>query len=115
MKLFGARAHRKEETLRPGEKKLTRFDAVHERTPSPIAPAISQMPSHRVEERPASYSPRSLVSAMRSGDPIDDLHSEVGIRPDILRNALPGRFRDLDDRKTAGLGPDAFDMTASRT
>lgn len=113
MKLFGARAHSNDETLQPSTKRLTRFDVKHERVMKPVAPPVSRAPTHRDEEKSAPYSPRSLVSAMRGDDPIDDLHSEVGIRPDILRNALPGRFRDLNDRKAASLGPNAFGMSAS--
>lgn len=112
LKLFGARPDRDVTDGDLTGRKFSRFETEHARRVVPqkaVAPEPEARPTRQVP--PVA---RNLVMAMRhTDDTTDQLHSEVGLTPNILRNALPQRFEQMDQQKAPALGADFFERAAS--
>ncbi len=111
MKIFGSRKTEDNISDQLAGKKLTRFARVHERE-RPTPPARAE---RTVRTLPDSVikTPSPLLMQMRQAETVDPLHSETGLNPSILRNALPNRFRKLNEAKRPALGEDFFARAAA--
>lgn len=119
MNLFGSRALPEAEAMDTPSKKLTRFRNEHVRAQIPqrrtslgSLRAFTEDHARPQTPQPAQTATVTPISET-AADPVDELHSEVGLNPGILRNALPMRFQKLDEKTASPLSAEAFGLKAA--